>query len=177
MNRHKHHPWNEVVERMCDDSNKEEDLGRLITLLHRYGDYFLVEAVKNSFERPEQLLDGGSLDTYSRRLILLEAIGFFNKHECVLNNLRTLNRLRNIYAHDVMIPDEPPEYVTDLIRTMKPIDLKGNECRPDVPWKNFEDEYLARVHICATDSLGFVQLATEGWFKGKRRAKRARTRS
>jgi hypothetical protein len=158
MKRHKTHEHNLLGERMCDEFNDAQSVKELALIAHLYVEYYVNELVVAKFEKPALIIDDGELGSFGSKLTLLKAFGVFDEVPHVSANTELIQRIRNFYAHNLLLSDEVPEPVASRIRQLQYFE-QGKICDFDVPWSEHEDSLLSQLHVCGIATTnGLIEL-------------------
>lgn len=158
MKRHKTHEHNLLVERMCDEFNDACTVKELALVAHIYIEYFVNELIVARFNDPSMIIDDGQLGSFNSKVTLLKALGTFNDALHVLANLELIQRIRNFYAHNLLLSGDLPEQVASRIKQLKYFEY-GEICDYELPWSEHEDPLLTQLHVCGlTTANGLIEL-------------------
>ena len=119
MKRHRRFNPDELMERLLDEFNSIEGLRFLSSVAHLYVEYFLNELICDRFRNPELIIDDRELGGFYSKLTLLRCSGVFDGKEKLVRNIELLNRIRNFYAHNLMIEDDVPQLVAERVNEME----------------------------------------------------------
>lgn len=152
MKRHKTQEHNYLSERLCDEFNQAKNIKELALVAHLYVEYFVNELIVETFRTPGLVIDDDKLGSFGSKILLLEAMGLFNDVPHVLSNVTLIQRIRNHYAHNLLLTDEVPEPVASRIKQLVYFEDSGEICEYDVPWSEHEDPLHAQLHVCALET-------------------------
>lgn len=143
---------------MCDEFNEACSVKELALITHLYAEYFVNELIVARFKEPSLIIDDGELGSFHSKVTLLRSLGVFSGVPHVLANLQLIQRIRNFYAHNLLLSDEVPEQVAGRIKQLQYFE-RGKICDFDVPWSEHENDLLSQLHICGmATSNGLIEI-------------------
>ena len=149
---------NEVLgKRLCDEVNRVSDVKTLSLSLHLHIEYYLYELIKLKFYEPKFIIDDNELGSFYNKCRILRALGVFSQKDNVLRNIKLITRIRNFYAHSLIISDKLPDENKNRIKQLIYLGDDGNESDYDYPWDEHEDEYIAQLHVCGVSTIMVLQ--------------------
>ncbi len=103
--------------------NETGNIRFLSIIMHQYLDYHTDNIIKSSFKNPNEILNETVVFGFYEKCILLKAVGIFDEDngEKLLSNIRIINSIRNIYAHnllDLSTDETVPLKIKDKINSM-----------------------------------------------------------
>lgn len=149
MKRHRTHEHNLLSERMCDEFNDTRNMRDLALVTHLYIEYFVNELIIAKFQSPELVIDDNELGSFKNKILLLKSMGLFEGTPHVIRNIELIQRVRNHYAHNLLLTDEVPEPVASRVTQLVYFDWDGELCDYDVPWSEHAEPLYAQLHVCA----------------------------
>ena len=159
MKKHRTIDNDELMDRLSDEVNKAPDIRYLSIISHLYVEYYLNELIRLKFVEAKLIIDEKELGSFYNKFLILKALGIF-KHkdkDKLIKNINLITRIRNFYAHNLLISDELPDAVKNRIKQLVYLDHEGNESAYDVPWEEHVDEYMAQLQVCATSTIVALQ--------------------
>lgn len=164
MKKHKTHEHNVISDRLCDEFNDAANTRELAYVAHLYVEYFLNELIVATFKFPELIIDSNDLGTFHSKLTLLRAHGIFDKKPAVLRNVELIQRIRNHYAHNLLMTNDEPEPVVSRVTELVYFDWNGEIADYDVPWREHENPIMAQLQVCATATTNALVELRESLF-------------
>lgn len=122
MRKHKRVEHDKLMDRLCEEFNEIRNLRFLSIIAHLYVEYFLDEIICIKFKQPELIIDNEELGSFFNKFTLLRSIGIFDSKKDLERNIEMINRIRNFYAHNMLIEDVIPQEIVDRINEMKYIE-------------------------------------------------------
>lgn len=158
MKKHKTQEHNILCERMCDEFNAARSVKELALIAHLYLEYFVNELVLSEFKNPNLIIDDNDLGTFHGKVTLLKALGLFKEAPHLLANIEIIQRIRNFYAHNLLLSDDVPKPVRDRIMQLQYLE-NGVMCKFDEAWSDCVDPLLAQLHVCGIATAnGLIEL-------------------
>ena len=157
MKKHRTIDEDELMCRLSDEVNKAPDIRYLSIISHLYVEYYLNELISLKFVEAKLIIDEKELGSFYNKFLILKALGIFEHKDKLIENINLITRIRNFYAHHLLISDELPEEVKSRITQLVYLDSEGNESDWDVPWDEIVDEYKTKLHVCAVSTIGVLQ--------------------
>jgi len=157
MKRHKTIDNDELIDKLCDEVNKASDVRYLSLIPHLYIEYYLNELISLKFDKAELILDKIDLGSFYNKFLILRALGIFKQNDKLIKNIELITRIRNFYAHNLLISNRLPEENKSRIKQLVYLDDEGNESDYDVPWAEHVDEYMTQLQVCAVSTINVLQ--------------------
>ena len=148
MKKHKKHEHNLLSERLCDEFNEANNIRELALIAHLYVEYYINEIIVMALKKPNLVIDDNELGSFKNKMLLLQSLGFFEHEQYVLQNIALIQRIRNHFAHNLLISEEVPNQIFDRIKQLIYSD-NGKICKYDVPWCEHSDPLHAQLHVCS----------------------------
>ncbi len=146
-----------LMENLCDEVNDAEDIKPLSLILQLYIEYFISELIRLKFNSPKIIIDNNELGSFSNRLNILCALDIFEKKESLLRNIKIINRIRNYYAHNLIIDNSRPSEIVNRIRELVNLDFNGEIIDFDCPLEELKDPVQDQLHICGVSTISALQ--------------------
>ena len=162
MKRHRTHEHNLLIDRMCDEFNDVHNVRELALVTHLYVEYFMNELIVAKLKSPALVIDDSELGSFKNKILLLRSMGFFEGIPHVLRNMELIQRVRNHYAHNLLLTDEVPEPVASRITQLVYFDGDGELCEYDVPWSEHADPLRTQLQVCAVETTNALVRLREG---------------
>lgn len=147
MKRHKRHEHNVLGERMVDEFNEANTVKELALIAHLYVEYFINELIVVRFTDARLIIDDAEIGTFKSKVAILKALGVLVDPSPLLTNIELIQRIRNFYAHNLLLTDEVPEQVESRIRQLQYFEY-GEVCKFDADWDEHDAPLLSQLHVC-----------------------------
>lgn len=112
----------------------------LVLILHLHTEYWLNELIIKVFPNSNIILDKGPFKSFSVKLKLLKSLGVISDSS-VLNNIETLNRIRNLYTHTLdykSVEKKAEDEIKKMTELVGPPKMKKQGYIPDHPFTKLQ---------------------------------------
>ncbi len=96
--------WYKLLYKELNVINKYRDIRLLTLILHLHSEKVINQLISNRLKNEKRIFNNRSLNTYSCKIDLLDSLGIFKEKE-TYSNLKTLNKIRNIFVHTIDFDD------------------------------------------------------------------------
>jgi hypothetical protein len=122
-------PSNAILGLMMKDISNIKDRRSLVLTVHLFVEYWLNWMIRKHFKNHEEILEDDSrneLKSFSNKAKMLHGLGVLEGD--VYKDVRTINRIRNIFAHRIDLDN--PEVQKEFEKEVNNIGLDSEELRP-----------------------------------------------